>query len=59
MKIQFIKSNPFDKRFYIIRFLFDKFKISVALHPMIFYYKHLWKEFRFTIMGINIHYRAK
>lgn len=36
----------------------EGWKVSISLHPYLFYWRKYYKEFRFILFGLNIHYRV-
>ena len=36
----------------------EGWKISISLHPRLFYWKRQYKQLRATLLGLNIHWRA-
>lgn len=65
MKIETgIKYCKGDSRKFSVRFLFQEYpnyggyKFSISLHPRFWYWRSSYREFRITILGVNIHYRA-
>lgn len=55
---------PGDSRITLFRYKSGRFeygegwKMSVSLHPKLLYWRRGYKEFRLTVLGINVHYRA-
>lgn len=70
IKLKFVlEKNPFNNRFTILRFGWGKGltpfygsliqkKISVSFTKKMFYFYKAYKEYRFTFLGLNIHYRC-
>jgi hypothetical protein len=58
-----LQNNPFDSRFGLFRVTTDGYiygkgsKLSISLHPKLWYWQKLDREFRLTILGINIHFK--
>lgn len=50
--------HPCDSRICILTIEGRKRKLSVSLHPAVWSLTHTWREFRLTVLGLNLHYRA-
>lgn len=54
---------PGDSRITLFRYTTDKYisgdgwKLSVSLHRKLFYWMRGYREFRLTMLGLNVHYR--
>lgn len=46
-----------DSRRFAVRFLFNGCKFSISLHPYLWYWRKYYREFRITILGLNLHYK--
>lgn len=57
--------NRSDSRILLFRHVSSKYikgkgwKLSISLHPYWFYWLREFREFRLTVLGLNIHFRRK
>ncbi len=66
MRMMFLvgKRSTGDSRVTLFRFESGRFecrdgwKISISLHPRLFYWQRQSKQLRATLLGLNIHWRA-
>ena len=55
--------NPDDGRILLFRYVSPEYirakgwKFSLSLHPYWFYWRREFREFRLTVLGLNIHFR--
>lgn len=52
------KSIPGDSRRCVLTLETQARKASVSLHPFVWKLDRYWREFRLTVLGLNLHYRA-
>ena len=58
MQVQYTNYRiPGDTRRHTVRFKCNGWKFSISLHPYLFYFRREWREFRLTLLGINLHFR--